>query len=342
LAQRLAGKSHAGRNWEQSTKADYLRGAVLLTSLLLIGLGAPPVRAWGCKGHQTVALIAEKHLTPEARALVDKLLSENPIDPALKRYCGVYAGDLLADGSTWPDDVRNQLKNGAWHYIDIPRGAVRAPLEAFCGADGCITKAIAEQWAILRDKAANPGKRAEALRYLVHLVEDLHMPLHATTNNDMGGNCVPLQYFRGQPQEHNGNYSPNLHFIWDVAILENNSKGVEPPALAARMEETFQRNIENWMHSGIQIADWAWESHDLAESVAYGELTPKIPIETPAVVHSCADAQNVGQRMMALHVSAAEAYQAAAAPVVEERLEQAGVRLAIMLNDAVKTAPSKN
>jgi S1/P1 Nuclease len=66
---------------------------------------AQPVEAWGCKGHQTVALVAEKHLTPEARALVDKLLGENPIDPQLKRYCGAFAADLLADGSTWPDDV---------------------------------------------------------------------------------------------------------------------------------------------------------------------------------------------------------------------------------------------
>jgi hypothetical protein len=327
---------------EKTGKVAYLRGGVWLASLLLIGLSATPLRAWGCKGHQTVALIAEKHLTPDARAMVDKILSENPIDPALKRYCGVYAGDLLADGSTWPDDVRNQLKNGAWHYIDIPRGAARGPLESYCGADGCITKAIAEQWAILRDKAAKPGKRAEALRYLVHLVADLHMPLHATTNNDMGGNCVPLQYFRELPREHNGSYSPNLHFIWDVAILENNSKGAEPAALAARVEETFQRYIELWMHAGIQIDDWAWKSHDLAESVAYGELTPKIPIATPAVVHSCADAQNVGQRMLELHVSAAEAYQAAAARVVEERLEQAGVRLALMLNDAAKPAPTKD
>jgi hypothetical protein len=286
--------------------------------------------------------MAEKHLTPEARAFVERILTENPIDPQLKRYCEVYAADLLADGSTWPDDVRNHLKNGAWHFIDIPRGAVRGPLAPYCGADGCITKAIAEQWAVLKDKNAKPGKRAEALRYLTHLVADLHMPLHATTNNDKGGNCVPLQYLRGQPHEHNGTYSPNLHFIWDVAILDHDMNGAEPAVYAARIEETFQRNIDNWMRAGIQIDDWAWESHQVAESVAYGELTPKIPIESPVEVRSCADAHNIGQRMMELHVSAGETYQAAAAPVLEERLAQAGVRLAMMLNDAAKTALAKN
>ena len=79
--------------------------------------------AWGCKGHQTVALIAEKQLTPQARQFIEKLLTENPVDPQLKRYCGNSTRDLMADASTWPDDVRSDLKNGPWHYIDIPRGA---------------------------------------------------------------------------------------------------------------------------------------------------------------------------------------------------------------------------
>ena len=79
-------------------------------------------RAWGCKGHQTVALIAEKHLTPEALQLVEKLLGANPIDPKLKRWCGNSTQDLLVDASTWPDDVRSERRNGPWHYLDIPRG----------------------------------------------------------------------------------------------------------------------------------------------------------------------------------------------------------------------------
>jgi hypothetical protein len=89
------------------------RAFELFLVVLAMGAGTQPVRAWGCKGHQTVALIAEKHMTPEARELVEKLLRENPIDPQLKRYCGVFAGDLLADGSTWPDDARRQLKSKA-------------------------------------------------------------------------------------------------------------------------------------------------------------------------------------------------------------------------------------
>ena len=313
---------------------------VPLLGVLLLGAGAQPSRAWGCKGHQTVALIAEKHMTAEARELVEKLLSETPIDPQLKRYCGVFAGDLLADGSTWPDDVRKHLKNGPWHYIDIPRGAPRKPLEEYCGEEGCVTGAILEQWAILKDQEANPAKRAEALRYLTHFVGDLHMPLHATTNNDMGGNCVPVRYFWRSPHLSNGNYVPNLHSLWDSTIIEHDIEGADPSEYAAFLEEMFRTKSEKWMHSGIHVEEWAWESHDLAEAVTYGQLIPVIPTETPALVHSCTDADNIGNRMMNLNISAGASYQEAAAVVAEERLELAGLRLALMLNEVAKPAPA--
>ena len=64
------------------------RALGLFIVALVLGTGAPCTRAWGCKGHQTIALIAEKHLTPEARELVEKLLSENPIDPQLNGIAG--------------------------------------------------------------------------------------------------------------------------------------------------------------------------------------------------------------------------------------------------------------
>jgi S1/P1 Nuclease len=188
----------------------YIRSAVLV-SVFSVALSPPPfARPWGCKGHQTVALIAEKHLSSEARQLVQKLLTEDPIDPELKRYCGNSGRDLLADSSTWPDDVRNEVKNGPWHYIDIPRGASRDPLDQFCGSGGCVTKAITDQLAVLEDKNAASRKRADALRYLAHFVGDLHMPLHTATNNDEGGDCVPVRYFRRRPHEQHNSFTPNL------------------------------------------------------------------------------------------------------------------------------------
>jgi hypothetical protein len=287
-------------------------------------------------------LIAEKHLTSEARQLFDKLLTENPIDPQLKRYCGNSGRDLLADSSTWPDDVRNELKNGPWHYIDIPRGASRDPLDRFCGPGRGVTKAITDELTFLRDKDAAPRKRADALRELVHFVGDLHMPLHTATNNDEGGNCVPVRYFRRRPHEHHNSFTPNLHALWDTAILERDMEGADPSEYADLLEQTFSSKIAKWQKSGIDVEDWAWESHDLAERTVYGELVPKVPVEPPVPVHSCADANNIGERMMHLGLYAGPAYQDAAAPVIQEQIALAGVRLAMILNDAAKSLAASN
>ena len=294
-------------------------------------------RAWGCKGHQTVALIAEKHLTPETRQWVEKLLNENPIDPKLNRYCGGAVRDAMADAATWADDVRGERKNGPWHYIDIPRGSKRGELEPFCGAAGCVTKAISEQLAILKDKNADAAKRADALRYVIHFVGDLHQPLHTITNADEGGNCVPLKYFRRNAHEHNHSFSPNLHSLWDTAIIERDSEGADPGEYADTLDALFAADIEGWQKAGVHVEDWVWEGYDFAESVVYGDLTPKIAIEPNVAVHSCSDDNNIGERLLHQHIMAGEAYQAEAAPVVERRVAQAGIRLAMILNDAAKT-----
>jgi len=317
-----------------------IRSACLKLVILAIAslpLFLSPAFAWGCKGHQTVALIAERHLTPEARQYFDALLKENPIDPQLKRYCGNFAGSFFGDSSTWPDDIRGSRNNGPWHYIDIPRGAARAPLSKYCSDSGCVTQAIADQLAILKDTRADAKKRAEALRYIIHFVGDLHMPLHATTNNDEGGNCVPVGYFRRVPKEHNHSYTPNLHSLWDTTILERDMEGADPREYADFLDQAFSRDMAAWQTDGIQVDDWAWESHNLAESFAYGKLRPKDRVEAPAPVHSCSDDNNVGERLLQLHFVVGEKYQQAAADVVEKRIAQAGIRLAMILNDAFST-----
>jgi hypothetical protein len=286
-----------------------------------------------------VALIAEKHLTPEARQWVLKLLSENPIDPKLSRYCGGASRDLMADASTWADDVRGERKNGPWHYIDIPRGSKRGPLEPFCGQEGCVTRAISEQLAILKDPKADAVKRAEALRYIIHFVGDLHQPLHTVTNADEGGNCVPVKYFRRGPHEHNHSFSPNLHSIWDTAILERDAEGADPAEYAETLDAQFAADIEGWQKAGIHVDEWVWEGYDFAENVVYGDLTPKVAIEPNVVLHSCSDDNNIGERLLHQNITAGEAYQEKAASVTEKRIAEGGVRLAMILNEAAKTNP---
>jgi len=297
---------------------------------------APAAWAWGCKGHQTAALIAEKHLTPEAKQFAQKLLTENPVDPKLNRYCGGATRDAMADAATWADDVRGERKNGPWHYIDIPRGSKRGPLEPFCGKDGCVTRAITEQLAVLKDENADSAKRADALRYVIHFVGDLHQPLHTITNADEGGNCVPLKYMRRNVHEHYHSFSPNLHGIWDGAIPERDSEGADPAEYADTLDALFAAEAGGWQKAGIHLEDWVWEGFDAAENTVYGNLKPRVAVEANVEVHACTDDNNIGERLLKQNILADESYEVKAEPVVEKRIAEAGIRLAMMLNDALK------
>ncbi|HKW32871.1 MAG TPA: S1/P1 nuclease [Candidatus Acidoferrum sp.] len=305
---------------------------------------APSARSWGCKGHQTVALIAEKHLTPEARQLVEKILTENPIDPKLKRYCGNAAPDVMVDASTWPDDARNERHNGPWHYIDIPRGKRKGSLQEYCGTDGCVTRAIEQQRAILKDGSADPVKRSEAIRYLIHFVGDLHQPLHVINNGDNGGNCVPVKYLHHEPvlnslHPEREDYSPNLHQIWDTEIIERDMEVSNPHRYADELDELFRAESASWEATGIHVENWAWEVHERAETEVYDAFSAKIGVEPDVKPKGCSDNHHVGKRLFEKHLTADEAYQARAAKTAERGLAEAGVRLAMILNDAAKSSP---
>ena len=305
---------------------------------------APSACAWGCKGHQTVALIAEKHLTPEARQLVEKLLGENPIDPTLKRWCGNATPDLMVDASTWPDDVRNERHNGPWHYIDIPRGTHKGSLEEYCGRDGCVTRTIDEQRAILKDQSADPVKRAEAIRYLIHFAGDMHQPLHLINNGDNGGNCVPVKYLHHEPlpnppHPEREDYSPILHQIWDTEIVERDMEGSNPRRYADELDEKFRAQSASWEAAGIHLESWAWEVHERAETEVYDAFSERIAAEPDVKPKSCSDNHHIGKRLFEKHLTVDETYQNRAAKAVELGLAEGGVRLAMILKDAAKTNP---
>ena len=306
-------------------------------SLLSAVLAPAPARAWGCKGHQVVALLAEKHLTPHAREMVKKILVGSPIDPNLSRYCKEGGVDAMADASTWPDDIRSQRPDTApWHYVDIPLGTAVREVERFCDPkQGCVTSAIRDELATLRSTDTDPQKKADALRFLIHFVGDLHQPLHAVSNNDLGGNCVPVAFFDEVPQLRNQQleiYSPNLHAVWDTSILEKDTEGKTVDQLASELDESFRGKIARWQKAPPEIDAWAWESYLLAQKDAYGKLPARIPSETPQAVTSCADDNHLSARMLQLNERLAEPYQLASAPIVRARLAQAGARLASLLN----------
>jgi hypothetical protein len=310
----------------------------LATFFVFAALAAvPSAWGWGCKGHEIVALIAEAHLTPHARATAFKILADGPISPTLSRYCKEPDLDAFVDSSTWADDERTLLPDTApWHFIDIPRGAGESTISEYClPATGCITAALANQLVILRDSNATAQARADALRFIIHFVGDIHQPLHDTTNNDRGGNCVPVSFFDNATKETNPtyeSYNPNLHEVWDVEIIERFMDGQTPKQAADRIKARYEKSIVVELDRPADFMAWAWESHALAETIAYGRLPNPIPIEAPRSVETCADDDHVSTRLLKLNESLGDEYETYAEPVVQKQLLRSGIRLAVLLN----------
>jgi hypothetical protein len=318
------------------------RSALLLFSVLIVlSLSAcPPARAWGCQGHQIIAYIAEANLNRPARAKALKILAASPIDPHLSRYCQPRGTDPFADASTWADDIRNvRPETAAWHFIDIPRGAQRGSLEPFCPpSTGCVVTALETHIGVLNDPRSSAAARADALRFIIHFVGDIHQPLHDATNSDDGGNCVPLEFFGDLPREIDAvreSFHPNLHWVWDVGIIHRFERGETPQQLARELDRRYRLEIPTWTRQPANFAAWAWEAHALADSVAYGELPRAIAVAQPRAIRSCAD-DDIALRMLSVHENLGPAYESAAAPVVQQQLVKAGARLAAVLNSILQ------
>lgn len=164
--------------------------------LMLIGCAlATQALAWGAQGHAVVAAIAWQGLQPKARQEVARLLALEP-------------GQTLESIATWADEHRSAA-TGAWHYVNFPRSTCSYEPLRDCPDGKCVVAAIARQQAVLASHASD-GERLKALKYLVHLVGDVHQPLHAGYADDRGGNRFQLRAFtRGS----------NLHALWDGGLL---------------------------------------------------------------------------------------------------------------------------
>lgn len=155
---------------------------------------------WSQKGHDTVAFIAENHLTPATKAAVDSLLDGKSI---------VYWSNWLDNASHTPEYTYSKT----WHYknIDADQTFRSAPLLP----SGDIVRAINEQVVVLADTNIDDSQRALALKIVTHLLGDIHQPMHLGHASDRGGNSWNVKYFK-QPT--------NLHSLWDSRLVESGHK----------------------------------------------------------------------------------------------------------------------
>lgn len=272
-----------------------------IASFLFFLSATSAVFAWGPEGHRVVADLAEARLTPEARLGIRELLGN----------------DDLAAISTWADDVRHDRpETYDWHFVDIPMSAAGFSEPRDCyrpdpkypsslqDHHNCVVDRITIFKNVLADKNAPKEQRVEALKFLVHFVADIHQPLHAV-GEARGGNDIHVIEF-GSSQC--GNYPCNLHFAWDVGLIEH----------TGLTEAQYVAKIEHLIASEKMTADWLGTPETWANESFH--VTKQIWLNNGGAVDEQYYRNNVS--------------------IVDARLELAGMRLAAILNQAF-AAPTR-
>jgi hypothetical protein len=210
-----------------------------LVGLFVLASCADAALAWGPTGHRAVGRIAEHHLTPQAARAVAELI----------------APETLTYVTTWPDEIRSEAewaKGDPWHWVTVPDGQTYETSQK--NPEGDVLEAIGRFQKTLADRNAPRVQRAQALKWLGHLVGDLHMPLHVGRGDDRGGNETLVLWF-GEPA--------NLHWVWDGKIIEQSQLSFTE--LAELADHATPEQVRDWQRSGP--LDWAGESQRLREQV---------------------------------------------------------------------------
>ncbi len=255
------------------------RNSLLLITALFCALQA---FAWGQKGHDVTAFIAEKHLTEHAKA---------KITAALDGHSLVYYANWLDNASNTPEYRYTKT----WHYKNVDEGETyeNAPK----AKTGDVVVALTDIVKKLQSGQLSHHDENLALRMLIHLVGDMHQPLHMGHRSDLGGNKVSIKSF---------NRDTNLHSYWDSEIVDF---------------------VHKWSHT-----EWQYQidraSAEEEASIVAGDINSWAKECVTIAAGIYADTPE-GSRL-------SYAYGAKYAPVVEQQLLKGGLRLAHLLNTIYK------
>lgn len=218
---------------------------VLVAALTLCALLAPlDAAAWGPRGHQLVAVLADDALTPQTRSEVERLLADDP-------------GQDLAGIASWADELREHdpdlgKHSARWHYVNIGEHDCRYDAARDCPGGDCVVEAIRAQTAILADRGQPLEARRQALKFVVHFIGDIHQPAHAGYGHDRGGNTFQVSlYGKGS----------NLHQLWDSGLL--NTRGLDTARYLERLRKLPEPAVSSTRGPPAPVADSAheWAEH---------------------------------------------------------------------------------
>jgi hypothetical protein len=224
--------------------------------------------------------------------VIGRIAANHLTDKAKAGVAALLGNETIADVAGWADDNRDRT-TAPWHFINVGPGLSFDDFKDQVSNKVDVYTALVKEEGILADEKASREDRLTALKYIVHFVGDIHQPMHVSRAEDKGGNTIQVQY-DGQ--------GTNLHSLWDTKMLEH--PGLSEAQLAQNLDKAMPEQIKKWQ-SDLPIV-WAWESYQISTRL-YGEIA------------------NKGRDID-------EAYAKAHMSIVENRIEEAGIRLAGVLN----------
>lgn len=219
------------------------------------------VLAWGQKGHDVTACIAERHLTPATRAAVDSILEGRSL---------IYWANWLDNASHTPEYAYTKT----WHYrnVDADKTYFTQPKHP----SGDIVEGIRYSIKVLADTAQTQANRAFALKMLTHFLGDLHQPMHLGHATDYGGNTIKVKYF---------GRDANLHGVWDTSLVESAHKWSYTEwadqidrASLREQRAAVASSIDDWAKQSIEIANAIYEHTPAGASMSYDEVAQWTPV----------------------------------------------------------------
>lgn len=194
---------------------------------------------WGKNGHRVVGDVAADYLTPEAKKEIKRVLGPTS----------------LAIASTWMDEVRSDPSYDymqTWHWVTIPDGITYE--ETKKNPDGDLINALRTAINELKSGSLSAKEEAEKLKIVIHLVGDIHQPLHVGTGEDRGGNDTEVEWFYEDS---------NLHRVWDSEMIDDTQ--LSYTEFSKAINHPSQQQINSWQNA--DIVDWAHEAMDLRDQV---------------------------------------------------------------------------
>lgn len=188
--------------------------------------------AWGPTGHRATGFVAEKYLSKKAK----------------KELLRILNGQSLGMASTWMDEIRSDSTYdymSDWHWVTVQDGQTYEQSEK--NPNGDVIQTIERIILALKAKKLRAEEETDYVRILIHLIGDIHQPLHVGVGNDRGGNDIKVTWFRTDS---------NLHRVWDSDMIDDTH--LSYTELGESLEKPDAVNLKAWQKASVR--DWANES----------------------------------------------------------------------------------